>query len=163
MSDPVFVAMSGTAIGSANRDVREPSGTTLHFKPDDGEIIGFDVIDLTLPDLSATSYSTVLLAQQKWATQGISRIIEGGQITATIECPTPVYTELMEHIGEHGIARIEARPFMEWLQYRVAIMTTPGGTYTNGDRVTGTLTLTVTNSSADGKSEIGPMWGALAA
>jgi hypothetical protein len=69
----------------------------------------------------------------------------------------------MEYIGEHGIARIEARPFMQWLQFRVAVLSTPGGTYTNGDRVTGTLTLTVTNSSADGKQEVAPMFGTLAA
>jgi hypothetical protein len=46
----------------------------------------FDFLDIGLPSLAASAYSTQLLAQRKMATQGVSRIIAGDSITGTIEC-----------------------------------------------------------------------------
>jgi hypothetical protein len=127
---------------------------------DDGTIT-FDFIDFTLPSLAVGSYSTQLLAQRKYATQAVSRIISADQISGTIECPGAIYAQIMGLLGATGTVRIEIPNQLWYEQWRVAILSVDGPSVVDGDRMTGSLTLTVTNTAADGKSECGPGLGKL--
>ena len=163
--------MTSVQIGSDARDINEPGGSKLLISLDVSTDVGgdtamdfddpmtFDFIDISLPSLQASPYSTQLLAQKKWATQGVSRIIAGDSITGTIECPGPVYAQIMALIGAKATARIEI-PNQGWFaQYRVAILSVDGPSLQDGDRMTGSLVLTVTNTAPDDKSEMGPVFG----
>ncbi len=166
-----WAEMTGETVGSKWRNVRETGGSKLLFAPDlndeglwddmldEDDTITFDFIDIALPSLAATPYSTAILAQRKWATQGVSRIIAGDQISGTIECPGEVYAAIASMISVYGTARIEI-PNQGWFsQWRVAILSVDGPALMDGDRMTGTLVLTVTNTGADFKSEVGPVFG----
>lgn len=160
-----WTAMTSKQVGSKTRDTSEPGGSRLQFFLDvgiDGIIdnpMTFDFIDISLPSLSATAYSTQILAQKKWATQGVSRIIQGDAITGTIECSSSTYQQLMAVIGAHGTARIEI-PNQGWFsQWRVALLNVDGPSLVDGDRMTGSLSLTVTNTAPDYKSEMAPVFG----
>lgn len=157
-------AMTSKQIGTDFRDTSEPGGSRLLLFLDT-EIIGvenpitFDFLDISLPSLAASAYSTQLLAQKKWATQGVSRIIAGDSISGTIECPGPVYEQLIAFIGAAGTARIEI-PNQGWYsQWRVAVLSVDGPSLTDGDRMTGSLVLTVTNTAPDERSEMAPVFG----
>lgn len=156
--------MTSLQIGASTRDTNEPGGSKLLISLDVAVVgiadpMTFDFMDIGMPSLQATSYSTQLLAQVKWATQGVSRIIAGDQITGTIECPGPVYEQISGLIGAKATARIEI-PNQGWFaQYRVAILSVDGPPIQDGDRMTGTLSLTVTNTAPDDKSEMGPVFG----
>lgn len=156
--------MTGKQVGSDARNVNEPGGSLLLLHLDiDVEGISnpmkFDFIDISMPSLAASAYSTQLLAQKKWATQGVSRIISGDQISGTIECPGAVYAQIAGLIGAKGTARIEI-PNQGWFsQWRVGILSVDGPSLMDGDRMTGTLVLTVTNTGADDMSEMGPVFG----
>lgn len=163
-----WVDMPGHQVGSDVRDTNEPGGSRLLFLPDyaldevgdetEG-ILKFDIIDIGLPSMATSSYDTSLLAQVKYATQGIGRLIAGDQITATIECPGPVYGQMMGLIGCKGTCRIEI-PNQKWFsQWRVAIMSVDGPSIVDGDRMTGGMVFTVTNTGPDDKSEMGPVYG----
>ena len=156
--------MTAKQVGSSTRNVNEPGGSRLLLHLDinvDGidNPMTFDFIDISLPSLAATAYSTQLLAQKKWATQGVSRIISGDQISGTIECPGAVYAQIAGLIGAKGTARIEI-PNQGWFsQWRVGILSVDGPSLMDGDRMTGTLVLTVTNTGSDDMSEMGPVFG----
>lgn len=159
--------MDGHTVGSSSRNTNEPGGSLLKFLPDDvidglGDsdgVIQFDIIDFALPSMATSAYSTALLAQKKWATQGVGRIIAADQISATIENPGPVYADLAGMIGAKGTVRIEI-PNQDWyFQCRVAIMSVDGPAVVDGDRMTGSLVFTVTNTAPDDQSEMGPVWG----
>ena len=159
-----WAEMTGKSVGSAVRDTNEPGGSTLKLYLDvavDGitNPMTFDFMDIGLPSLAASAYSTQLLAQKKWATQGVSRIISGDSITGSIECPGSVYAQIAGLIGAKGTARIEI-PNQGWFsQWRVAILSVDGPGIQDGDRMTGSLVLTVTNTGPDDKSEMGPVFG----
>ena len=159
-----WAEMTGKSVGSSVRDTNEPGGSTLKLHldiPVDGitNPMTFDFLDIGLPSLAASAYSTQLLAQKKWATQGVSRIISGDSITGTIECPGAVYAQIAGLIGAKGTARIEI-PNQGWFsQWRVAILSVDGPGIQDGDRMTGSLVLTVTNTGPDDKSEMGPVFG----
>lgn len=161
-----WAPMTGDVIGSAKRDVQEAGGSTLQLYLDAAvegmtNPMTFDFIDISLPSLAASAYSTALLAQKKWATQGVSRIIAGDQITGTIECPGAVYAMIAGLIGAEGTARIEIVTQGVYSQWRVAILSVDGPTLVDGDRMTGSLVLTVTNTGPDHKSEVAPVFGAI--
>lgn len=162
---PGWDEMPGHYIGSDKRDVQEAGGSTLSIYFDAGDALGitnpitFDFIDISLPSLAASAYSTALLVQRKWATQGVSRIIAGDQITGTIECPGAVYAMISGLIGAEGTARIEIPTQKQFSQWRVAILSVDGPPLVDGDRMTATLVLTVTNTGPDHKSEVGPVFG----
>ena len=154
----------GTPIGQ-NRNVREPSGSTLHYKPDNVLFteIEFNVIDISLPDFSAPIYSTVLLANKNWGTVAVGRLAEGGQLGATIECPLEVYATLVTYIGQSGLVLVDADAAgMGRFQCRAALAQVGGPSLSNGDRVTTSVTIAVTNTSADGTREIPPKFVATA-
>lgn len=159
-----WAEMTSVQIGSDARDTNEPGGSKLLISLDlvvEGidDPMTFDFMDIGLPSLQASAYSTQLLAQRKWATQGVSRIISGDQITGTIECPGPIYAQISALIGAKATARIEI-PNQGWFcQYRVAILSVDGPSIQDGDRMTGSLVLTVTNTAPDDKSEMGPVFG----
>ena len=156
--------MTSVQVGSSTRNTNEPGGSKLLISLDVGvtgiaDPMTFDFIDFTLPGLQASAYSTQLLAQKTYATQGVSRIIAGDSITGTIECPGPVYAQIAGLIGAKATARIEI-PSQDWyIQYRVAILSVDGPSVQDGDRMTGNLVLTVTNTAPDDKAEMGPVWG----
>ena len=159
-----WATMTSVQVGSASRDTNEPGGSKLLISLDvavEGitDPMTFDFMDIGMPSLQASAYSTQLLAQKKWATQGVSRIIAGDQITGTIECPGPIYQQIAGLIGAKATARIEI-PNQGWFcQYRVAILSVDGPPIQDGDRMTGSLSLTVTNTASDDKSEMGPVFG----
>lgn len=159
-----WTQMDANQIGSTTRDTNEPGGSRLMLYLDAAPTgmtnpMTFDFTDLGLPSLAATAYSTALLAQRKWATQGVSRIIGGDSITGTIECAGATYASIMSVIGAKGTARIEI-PTQKWFsQWRVAIMSVDGPTIADGDRMTGSLVLTVTNTGPNDKDEMGPVFG----
>ena len=160
-----WTAMPSTQIGTDTRDTDEPGGSKLMISLDLAPIEGvdepliLDFIDFGLPSLQASAYSTALLAQKKWATMGISRIVTGDSITGTIECSGPTYAMLAGLIGSKGTARIEIKNQGWYSQWRIAILSVSGPQLTDGDRMTGSLTLTVTNTAPDDKSEMGPVFG----
>jgi len=156
--------MTSIQIGSEFRDTSEPGGSRLMLNMD-YKLAGvvnpmvMDFMDISLPSLSAQAYSTQLLAQRKWATQGVSRIIQGDQITGTIECPAVLYEELIAFLGGAATARIEI-PTQSWFsQWRVSVLSVDGPSLTDGDRMTASLVLTVTHTGPDEKSEMGPVFG----
>ena len=159
-----WAEMTGKSVGSSVRDTNEPGGSTLKLNldiPVEGVTnpMTFDFMDIGLPSLAASAYSTQLLAQKKWATQGVSRIISGDSITGSIECPGAVYAQIAGLIGAKGTARIEI-PNQGWFsQWRVAILSVDGPGIQDGDRMTGSLVLTVTNTGPDDKAEMGPVFG----
>ena len=170
MSTPIlpqgWQQMSSKQIGSTTRNTNEPGGSRLLLYLDSvpsdyptEQLMTFDFIDIGLPSLAATSYSTQLLAQRKWATQGVSRIIAGDSISGTIECPGEVYQKIASLIGAKGTARIEI-PSQKWFsQWRVAILSVDGPSLVDGDRMTGSLVLTVTNTGPNDRDEMGPVFG----
>ena len=104
MSTPSLPAgwaeMTGKSVGSSVRDTNEPGGSTLKLNLDisvEGitNPMTFDFMDIGLPSLAASAYSTQLLAQKKWATQGVSRIISGDSITGQASnVPGAVYAQI---------------------------------------------------------------------
>lgn len=160
-----WTAMTSKKVGSAARDTSEPGGSKLLFHldvPPDGmqeNPIELDFLDISLPELAASAYSTQLLAQRKWATQGVSRIIGGGSITGTIECPCAVYELLSSIIGAKGTARIEVPNQGLFSQWRAGLLSVDGPSLVDGDRMTASLILTVTNTAPDERSEMGPVFG----
>ena len=160
-----WTAMPSTQIGTDTRDTDEPGGSKLMISldlapiDDVDEPLILDFIDFGLPSLQASAYSTALLAQKKWATMGISRVIAGDSIQGTIECSGPTYAMLSALIGAKGTARIEI-PGQGWFsQWRIAILSVSGPAIADGDRMTGSLNLTVTNTAPDDRSEMGPVFG----
>lgn len=160
-----WTAMPATQIGSDTRDTDEPGQSQLKISLDLAPISGvdepliLDFIDFGLPSLQATAYSTQLLAQKKWATMGVSRVIAGDSISGTIECSGPTYQMLSGLIGAKGTARIEI-PSQGWFsQWRIAILSVSGPAIADGERMTGSLTLTVTNTAPNDKDEMGPVFG----
>ena len=159
-----WTAMPSTQIGSDTRDTDEPGQSTLKISLDlavEGvdEPLVLDFIDFSLPSLQASAYSTSLLAQKKWATMGVSRIIAGDSIQGTIECSGATYEMLSGLIGAKGTARIEIPGHGWFSQWRVAILSVSGPAIADGDRMTGSLHLTVTNTAPDDRSEMGPVFG----
>lgn len=156
--------MTSVQVGTDTRDVNEPGQSKLKISLDltvpgvDDPLI-LDFIDFGLPSLQASAYSTALLAQKKWATMGVSRIISGDSINGTIECSGPTYAMLAGLIGSKGTARIEIKNQGWFSQWRVAILSVSGPQIADGDRMTGSLVLTVTNTAPDDKSEMGPVFG----
>lgn len=167
-----WTQMTSKKIGSAFRNTNEPGGSRLLLNLDElpsnvtdpagaapTNPITFDFLDIGLPSLAASSYSTQLLAQRKWATQGVSRIIAGDSITGTIECSGFTYALMISLIGAKGTARIEI-PNQGWFsQWRVAILSVDGPALQDGDRMTGSLVLTVTNTAPNDKDEMAPVFG----
>lgn len=167
-----WTAMTSKKIGSAFRNTNEPGGSRLFLQIDDlptditdpagdapANPLTFDFLDIGLPSLVASAYSTQLLAQRKWATQGVSRIIAGDSITGTIECSGFTYALMVSLIGAKGTARIEI-PNQGWFsQWRVAILSVDGPALQDGDRMTGSLVLTVTNTAPNDKDEMAPVFG----
>jgi len=159
-----WAEMTSKSVGSSARNTNEPGGSKLMLALDvtvEGvdQPMEFDFIDIGMPSLQATAYSTQLLAQKKWATQGVSRIIASDQISGTIECPGEVYAMISGLIGAKGTARIEI-PNQGWFsQWRVAILSVDGPSLTDGDRMTGSLILTVTNTAPNDQDEMGPVFG----
>ena len=160
-----WAIMTSKQIGSASRNTNEPGGSKLLISFDDAtalsilDPLALDFIDFGLPSLQASAYSTALLAQRKWATMGVSRIISGDQIQGTIECSGATYTVLAALIGAKGTCRIEI-PTQGWFsQWRIALLSVAGPSIADGDRMTGSITLTVTNTAPDDKSEMGPVFG----
>ena len=167
-----WTAMTSKKIGSEFRNTNEPGGSRLLLQIDDlptditdpaggalANPLTFDFLDIGLPSLAASAYSTQLLAQRKWATQGVSRIIAGDSITGTIECSGFTYALMMSLIGAKGTARIEI-PNQGWFsQWRVAILSVDGPALQDGDRMTGSLVLTVTNTAPNDKDEMAPVFG----
>ena len=167
-----WTQMTSKKIGSEFRNTNEPGGSRLLLNLDElpsdvtdpegdalSNPITFDFLDIGLPSLAASSYSTQLLAQRKWATQGVSRIIAGDSITGTIECSGFTYALMISLIGAKGTARIEI-PNQGWFsQWRVAILSVDGPALQDGDRMTGSLVLTVTNTAPNDKDEMAPVFG----
>lgn len=157
-------AMTSKQVGSTTRNTNEPGGSKLKISLDlvvEGisDPMELDFIDFALPSLQASAYSTQLLAQRKWATMGVSRIISGDQIRGSIECSGATYAMLAGLIGAKATARIEI-PNQGWFsQWRVAILSVDGPSIVDGDRMTGALVLTVTNTAPDDKAEMGPVFG----
>ena len=168
MSDPILPAgwseMTSKQIGSSTRDTNEPGGSKLLIHLDVtvaglDDPLTFDFIDFGLPALQASAYSTQLLAQKKWTTMGVSRIIGGDQIRGSIECAGATYAMIAGLIGAKGTARIEI-PNQGWFsQWRIAILSVDGPSISDGGRMTGNLILTVTNTAPDDQSEMGPVFG----
>ena len=156
--------LTSIQIGSEFRDTSEPGGSRLMLNMD-YKLTGvanpmtMDFMDISLPSLSAQAYSTQLLAQRKWATQGVSRIIQGDQITGTIECPVKLYEELIAFTGGGATARIEIPAQSRFEQWRVSLLAVDGPSLQDGDRMTASIVLTVTNTGPDEKSEMGPVFG----
>lgn len=160
-----WTAMSSVQVGSSTRDTNEPGGSNLLISFDAAsglniaDPIVLDFLDFGLPGLKAGAYSTALLAQKKWMTMGVSRIIDSDQIAGTIECCGATYATLLGLIGAKGTARIEI-PLQGWFsQWRVALLSVTGPQIKDGDRMTGSLVLTVTNTAPDDKSEMAPVFG----
>ena len=157
--------MTSSQVGTDTRDTSEPGQSKLLISLDLAPIenvdepLILDFIDFALPSLQASAYSTALLAQNKWATMGVSRIISGDSITGTIECSGPTYWMLAGLICAKGTARIEIKNQSWYSQWRIAILSVSGPQLTDGDRMTASLTLTVTNTAPDDKSEMGPVFG----
>lgn len=160
--------MTAVQIGSDYRNTSEPGRSRLYIHFDievdgvDNPIL-LDFMDISLPSLAARSYSTALLAQKKWETQGVSRIIAGDSITGTIECPGEVYEILSGFIGAKGTARIEIPSHLWFSQWRVALLSVDGPGIVDGDRMTCSLVLTVTNTGPNDRDEMGPVFGDLEA
>ena len=160
-----WATMTSKRIGSATRDTNEPGGSKLMLSLDlavagISDPLTLDFIDISLPSLKASAYSTALLAQQKWMTMGVSRIIDSDQISGSIECAAETYAMLAGLIGAKATARIEI-PNQGWFsQWRVAILSVNGPDLKDGDRMTSNLVLTVTNTAPDDKSEMAPVFGA---
>ena len=160
-----WTAMTSKQIGTDTRDTNEPGGSKLLISLDLAPISGvdepliLDFIDFSLPSLQASAYSTALLAQKKWATMGVSRIIAGNSIEGTIECSGATYQMLSGLIGAKGTARIEIKNQGWFSQWRIAILSAPGPAIQDGDRMTASFSLTVTNTAPDDKSEMGPVFG----
>ena len=147
--------MDGEAVGTAGRDVSEQR-VSLTFIGDGafGRLF-FDVIELTLPEPSAALYGTTVLSQGRHATRGVGRVVEGGALTAKVECPLSAYVTLAAGVGAQGTAEVAlAGGAVRW--WRVAVERVSPSPYVNGDRATGTVTLAVTNTAADGWTEQGP-------
>ena len=163
-----WAAMTSKQIGSDTRNTNEPGGSKLlisldltldTFDDTYNDPLTFDFMDFSMPGLKAAAYSTALLAQKKWMTMGVSRIVDSDQISGSIECSGATYGMLMGLIGAKATARIEI-PNQGWFsQWRVAILSVDGPAIRDGDRMTGNLVLTVTNTAPDDKSEMGPVFG----
>lgn len=167
-----WTQMTSKKIGTEFRNTNEPGGSRLLLNLDElptgitdpaggalANPLTFDFLDIGLPSLAASAYSTQLLAQRKWATQGVSRIIAGDSITGTIECSGFTYALMISLIGAKGTARIEI-PNQGWFsQWRVAILSVDGPSLQDGDRMTGSLVLTVTNTAPNDKDEMAPVFG----
>ena len=159
-----WATMTSKQVGSATRDTNEPGGSKLLLSFDlvvagIPDPLVLDFMDFSLPSLKANAYSTMLLAQKKWATMGVSRIIDGDQIAGSIECAGDTYAMLAGLIGAKATARIEI-PNQGWFsQWRVAILSVNGPDIKDGDRMTSNIVLTVTNTAPDVRSEMGPVFG----
>lgn len=160
-----WTAMTSNQVGSSTRDTNEPGGSKLLISFDAASGLGvadpltLDFMDFGLPGLKAGAYSTALLAQKKWMTMGVSRIIDSDQIAGSIECSGATYAVLLGLIGAKGTVRIEI-PNQGWFsQWRVALLSVTGPQIKDGDRMTGSLVLTVTNTAPDDKSEMAPVFG----
>ena len=159
-----WAPMTSKQVGSSTRDTNEPGGSKLMISLDIvvqgiSDPLILDFMDISLPSLKASAYSTALLAQKKYLTMGVSRIIDTDQISGTIECSGATYAMLAGLIGAKATARIEI-PNQGWYsQWRVAILSVGGVPLKDGDRMTDTLTLTVTNTAPDDKAEMGPVFG----
>lgn len=163
-----WAPMTSVQVGSASRDTSEPGRSRLYINfdvlPEGSEVTNpvlLDFMDIGLPSLAGQSYSTALLAQKKWATQGVSRIIAGDSITGSIECPGAIYEMLQGFIGATATARIEIPNQLWFSQWRVAILSVDGPGIVDGDRMTGSLVLTVTNTGINDRDEMGPVFGSL--
>lgn len=160
-----WTAMTSKQVGSDTRDTNEPGGSRLLISFDAAAALNLDdpmeldFMDFGLPSLKASAYSTALLAQKKWMTMGVSRIVDSDQISGSIECAGATYGVLMGLIGAKATVRIEI-PNQGWFsQWRVALLSVDGPAIRDGDRMTGSITLTVTNTAPDDKSEMGPVFG----
>ena len=159
-----WATMTSVQVGSASRDTNEPGGSKLLISLDVGvegitDPMTFDFMDIGMPSLQASAYSTQLLAQKKWMTMGVSRFVDSDQLSGTIECAGATYAMLAGLIGAKATARVEI-PNQGWFsQWRVAILSVDGPAIRDGDRMTGNLVLTVTNTAPDDKSEMGPVFG----
>lgn len=169
-----WAQMTSKQVGSDTRDTREPGGSYLQLVLDDQTlgfgtqyasqsaatqryIYTFNCIDIQLPSLQAQAYSTALLSQYKWLTSQVSRLVDADQISSTIECSAEEYAQLASAIGEAGTARITIPNQHVAIQFRVSILNVDGPSLVDGDRMTATLVLTVTNTAPDGVSEMGPV------
>lgn len=165
-----WAEMTSVQVGTDTRNTSEPGGSKLLISfdeplptyGDDVEVddpMMLDFIDFTMPSLKATAYSTALLAQKKWMTMGVSRLVDSDQISGSIECSGATYAMLSALIGSKGTCRIEI-PNQGWYsQWRIALLSVDGPPVRDGDRMTGNLVLTVTNTAPDDKSEMGPVFG----
>lgn len=161
-----WAEMTSKQVGSDTRDTNEPGGSKLLISfdiplPIEGmdDPLALDFMDFSLPSMKGSAYSTALLAQHKYMTMGVSRIIDSDQIAGSIECSGATYAILAGLIGAKGTARIEI-PNQGWFsQWRIAILSVDGVPIRDGDRMTSSLTLTVTNTAPDDKSEMGPVFG----
>ena len=77
----------------------------------------------------------------------------------SIECSGATYAALAALIGSKGTARIEIPNQGVFSQWRIAMLSVDGVPIRDGDRMTGNLVLTVTNTAPDDKSEMGPVFG----
>ena len=160
-----WAVMPSVKIGSSTRNTSEPGGSVLKISFDDASTLSIDdplvmdFIDFSLPALKANAYSTVLLAAKKWQTMGVSRLIDSDQISGTIECPMETYEKLSGLIGSKGTARIEVPTQGRFCQWRIALLSVDGPQIKDGDRMTGNITLTVTNTAPDDQSEMAPVFG----
>lgn len=161
-----WTAMTSKQVGSSTRNTNEPGGSKLLISFDlalptgvTEDPLTLDFMDFSLPGLKGSAYSTALLAQKKYMTMGVSRIIDSDQISGSIECCGATYAILSACIGAKGTARIEI-PNQGWFsQWRIAVLSVDGPAIRDGDRMTGSLVLTVTNTAPDDKSEMGPVFG----
>ena len=100
-----WTAMTSKQVGSDTRDTNEPGGSRLLISFDAAAALNLDdpmeldFMDFGLPSLKASAYSTALLAQKKWMTMGVSRIVDSDQISGSIECAGATYGVLMGLIG----------------------------------------------------------------
>lgn len=172
MADPDSVlpsgwtAMASKQVGSDTRNTNEPGGSRLLISFDAATALNLDdpmeldFMDFNLPGMKAAAYSTALLAQKKFMTMGVSRIVDSDQISGSIECSGATYGVLLGLIGAKATVRIEI-PNQGWYsQWRVALLSVDGPAIRDGDRMTGSIVLTVTNTAPDDKSEMGPVFGA---
>lgn len=159
-----WATMTSKMVGSETRDTNEPGGSKLLISLDVAvsgvdDPLELDFMDFSLPSLKASAYSTALLAQKKWMTMGVSRLVDSDQIAGSIECSCATYAILVGLIGAKATARIEVPNQGQFSQWRVAILSVDGPAIRDGDRMTGNLVLTVTNTAPDDKSEMGPVFG----
>lgn len=134
----------------------EPTGTSIEFTPDGGIMWRLNYVDVTPPALDGGEpVDTVVLSTNRWRTKISPNLIDLGNISFTAEYqPEAVMTA---PLNDEGVIRIII-PGEGVLTVRGYLRAITPDSMRVGERATCSGEFVITNTGADGFTEIPPSW-----